>query len=160
MCVSIFVLYSIHVVKLLTSSEYYVKCAFGQNIKNFSSNHLKTNHLSKCGVCILTCFMSCGLFFHVIHKVVDLTFRCMPEVEEKVRARYQFIYVCDAFLSRMNFISFLVVYQLTFHSTPFQIDEGDGAFYGPKIDISVSDAMKRKFQCATLQVFLPHLYKS
>lgn len=33
-----------------------------------------------------------------------------------------------------------------------QIDEGDGAFYGPKIDISVSDALKRKFQCATLQV--------
>ncbi|KAK1376540.1 Threonine--tRNA ligase [Heracleum sosnowskyi] len=34
----------------------------------------------------------------------------------------------------------------------WQIDEGDGAFYGPKIDISVSDAMKRKFQCATLQL--------
>ena len=33
-----------------------------------------------------------------------------------------------------------------------QINEGDGAFYGPKIDISVSDALKRKFQCATLQV--------
>lgn len=35
---------------------------------------------------------------------------------------------------------------------PWQINEADGAFYGPKIDISVSDAMKRKFQCATLQV--------
>ena len=35
-----------------------------------------------------------------------------------------------------------------------QIDEGDGAFYGPKIDISVSDALKRKFQCATLQVVM------
>ncbi|CAK9182486.1 unnamed protein product [Ilex paraguariensis] len=35
---------------------------------------------------------------------------------------------------------------------PWQINEGDGAFYGPKIDISVSDAMKRKFQCATLQL--------
>ncbi|KAL8100691.1 hypothetical protein AgCh_032808 [Apium graveolens] len=34
----------------------------------------------------------------------------------------------------------------------WQINEGDGAFYGPKIDISVSDAMKRKFQCATLQL--------
>lgn len=34
-----------------------------------------------------------------------------------------------------------------------QINEGDGAFYGPKIDISVFDALKRKFQCATLQVF-------
>ncbi|KAJ8759024.1 hypothetical protein K2173_003262 [Erythroxylum novogranatense] len=35
---------------------------------------------------------------------------------------------------------------------PWQIDEGDGAFYGPKIDISVSDALNRKFQCATLQL--------
>ncbi|XP_074299762.1 threonine--tRNA ligase, mitochondrial 1-like [Silene latifolia] len=35
---------------------------------------------------------------------------------------------------------------------PWQLNEGDGAFYGPKIDISVSDAFKRKFQCATLQL--------
>ncbi|RVW47196.1 Threonine--tRNA ligase, mitochondrial 1 [Vitis vinifera] len=35
---------------------------------------------------------------------------------------------------------------------PWEIDEGDGAFYGPKIDISVSDALSRKFQCATLQL--------
>ncbi|CAL1395092.1 unnamed protein product [Linum trigynum] len=34
----------------------------------------------------------------------------------------------------------------------WQINEGDGAFYGPKIDISVSDALNRKFQCATLQL--------
>lgn len=39
-----------------------------------------------------------------------------------------------------------------------QINEGDGAFYGPKIDISVSDALKRKFQCATLQVPLVDCY--
>ncbi|KAL7240987.1 hypothetical protein ACSBR2_006586 [Camellia fascicularis] len=35
---------------------------------------------------------------------------------------------------------------------PWEINEGDGAFYGPKIDISVSDALSRKFQCATLQL--------
>jgi threonyl-tRNA synthetase len=29
---------------------------------------------------------------------------------------------------------------------------GDGAFYGPKIDITISDALKRKHQCATLQL--------
>lgn len=28
----------------------------------------------------------------------------------------------------------------------------DGAFYGPKIDITVYDALKRKFQCATVQL--------
>ncbi|KAK0573847.1 hypothetical protein LWI29_014456 [Acer saccharum] len=44
---------------------------------------------------------------------------------------------------------------------PWQINEGDGAFYGPKIDISVSDALKRKFQCATLQLDfqLPERFK-
>ncbi|XP_073226859.1 threonine--tRNA ligase, mitochondrial 1-like isoform X2 [Cicer arietinum] len=35
---------------------------------------------------------------------------------------------------------------------PWQLNEGDGAFYGPKIDISVSDALSRKFQCGTLQL--------
>ncbi|XP_061370151.1 threonine--tRNA ligase, mitochondrial 1 isoform X2 [Gastrolobium bilobum] len=35
---------------------------------------------------------------------------------------------------------------------PWQLNEGDGAFYGPKIDITVSDALSRKFQCATLQL--------
>ncbi|CAA2956421.1 threonine--tRNA ligase, mitochondrial 1-like [Olea europaea subsp. europaea] len=35
---------------------------------------------------------------------------------------------------------------------PWEINEGDGAFYGPKIDISVSDVMRRKFQCATWQL--------
>ncbi|KAF0932622.1 hypothetical protein E2562_010492 [Oryza meyeriana var. granulata] len=35
---------------------------------------------------------------------------------------------------------------------PWLINEGDGAFYGQKIDIGVFDALKRKFQCATLQL--------
>ena len=33
-----------------------------------------------------------------------------------------------------------------------QMNPGDGAFYGPKIDITVYDALKRKFQCATMQL--------
>ncbi|KAK1697091.1 hypothetical protein QYE76_013788 [Lolium multiflorum] len=35
---------------------------------------------------------------------------------------------------------------------PFEINEGDGAFYGPKIDVGVFDALKRKHQCATIQL--------
>lgn len=31
-------------------------------------------------------------------------------------------------------------------------NEGDGAFYGPKIDITIKDAMRRPFQCATIQL--------
>lgn len=33
-----------------------------------------------------------------------------------------------------------------------QENPGDGAFYGPKIDITVYDALMRKFQCATVQL--------
>jgi threonyl-tRNA synthetase len=34
----------------------------------------------------------------------------------------------------------------------FTVDEGDGAFYGPKIDVDVTDAIGRKWQCATFQL--------
>ena len=33
----------------------------------------------------------------------------------------------------------------------FDINEGEGAFYGPKIDIKIKDALKRPWQCATIQ---------
>jgi threonyl-tRNA synthetase len=33
----------------------------------------------------------------------------------------------------------------------YVINEGDGAFYGPKIDIKLKDARKRSWQCATIQ---------
>jgi len=33
----------------------------------------------------------------------------------------------------------------------YQINEGDGAFYGPKIDIKLKDALSRLWQCATIQ---------
>lgn len=35
---------------------------------------------------------------------------------------------------------------------PYDINEGDGAFYGPKIDIKLKDAIGRFWQCATIQV--------
>lgn len=34
---------------------------------------------------------------------------------------------------------------------PYQINEGDGAFYGPKIDVKLKDALDRTWQCATVQ---------
>lgn len=34
----------------------------------------------------------------------------------------------------------------------WKIDPGDGAFYGPKIDITILDALKRAHQCATIQL--------
>lgn len=35
---------------------------------------------------------------------------------------------------------------------PWQLKKGDGAFYGPKIDITITDAMKRAHQCGTIQL--------
>jgi threonyl-tRNA synthetase len=34
---------------------------------------------------------------------------------------------------------------------PYSINEGEGAFYGPKIDVKLEDALGRKWQCATIQ---------
>lgn len=35
---------------------------------------------------------------------------------------------------------------------PLQVDAGGGAFYGPKIDIKIKDAIGRKWQCSTIQL--------
>jgi len=35
---------------------------------------------------------------------------------------------------------------------PWKLNPGDGAFYGPKIDITLQDALKRQHQCATIQL--------
>lgn len=44
---------------------------------------------------------------------------------------------------------------------PYTLNEGDGAFYGPKIDFDVTDAIGRKWQCATIQLDyqLPQRFK-
>lgn len=40
---------------------------------------------------------------------------------------------------------------LTKLNLPFSVDEGGGAFYGPKIDIKIKDAIGRAWQCTTIQ---------
>lgn len=44
---------------------------------------------------------------------------------------------------------------------PYQVNEGDGAFYGPKIDIHIKDALGRSWQCGTVQLdmSLPEKFK-
>lgn len=46
-------------------------------------------------------------------------------------------------------------------NSKWEENPGDGAFYGPKIDITVYDALKRDFQCGTIQLDfnLPHRFK-
>jgi threonyl-tRNA synthetase len=34
---------------------------------------------------------------------------------------------------------------------PYHVCEGEGAFYGPKIDVKLKDALNRRWQCATIQ---------
>jgi len=43
----------------------------------------------------------------------------------------------------------------------YEVHEGDGAFYGPKIDIYIEDAMGRQWQCGTIQIdfFLPQRFE-
>lgn len=44
---------------------------------------------------------------------------------------------------------------------PFEIQEGEGAFYGPKIEFHIQDSMGRTWQCGTIQVdpFLPKQFE-
>ncbi len=39
-----------------------------------------------------------------------------------------------------------------FRGEDWELNEGDGAFYGPKIDVVISDALGREYQCATIQL--------
>ena len=34
---------------------------------------------------------------------------------------------------------------------PYQVDEGEATFYGPKIDLKVNDALRREWQLSTIQ---------
>ncbi len=38
------------------------------------------------------------------------------------------------------------------YGRPYRINEGDGAFYGPKIDLHIKDALGRTWQCGTVQL--------
>jgi len=41
---------------------------------------------------------------------------------------------------------------LKMKNLPYDLNEGEGAFYGPKIDVKLKDALNRRWQCATIQV--------
>lgn len=45
-----------------------------------------------------------------------------------------------------------LLYALKAKNFSFEINEGEGAFYGPKIDVKLKDALSRRWQCATIQV--------
>ncbi|MBI2916094.1 MAG: threonine--tRNA ligase [Elusimicrobia bacterium] len=41
---------------------------------------------------------------------------------------------------------------LTSLNLPYEIDPGEGVFYGPKIDLKIRDCLNREWQCSTVQV--------
>ncbi|KAM1621479.1 hypothetical protein ACFX11_020152 [Malus domestica] len=41
----------------------------------------------------------------------------------------------------------------------YQIDEGGGAFYGPKIDLKIEDALGRRWQCSTIQLIFHYGFR-
>ena len=41
---------------------------------------------------------------------------------------------------------------LELRGLPYQVDPGEGVFYGPKIDIKIKDSLDRAWQCSTIQV--------
>jgi threonyl-tRNA synthetase len=55
-------------------------------------------------------------------------------------------------LSTWNAAELKLAEALNEFGQPWTVDLGDGAFYGPKIDIQLRDALGRKHQCATIQL--------
>ena len=51
-----------------------------------------------------------------------------------------------------NFAEKQLAESLNEFGEPWKENPGDGAFYGPKIDITIMDALKRQHQCATIQL--------
>lgn len=45
-----------------------------------------------------------------------------------------------------------LAHALEAHGVPYKIAEGEGAFYGPKIDVHIKDAIGRRWQCSTIQL--------
>ena len=60
------------------------------------------------------------------------------------------IYAWDA--AEKKLANALNKYCKNYNIKKWGIDQGGGAFYGPKIDIKVYDSLKRKHQCATIQL--------
>lgn len=48
--------------------------------------------------------------------------------------------------------TFALQQALKMRNLPYQIDPGEGVFYGPKIDIKIKDVLNRSWQCSTIQV--------
>lgn len=87
--------------------------------------------------------VGCLDFLRHVYKVFGFTFKlCLSTRPEK--------YMGD--LEDWNKAEQALTESLDNFGEPWTLNPADGAFYGPKIDITVWDALKRSHQCATIQL--------
>ncbi len=88
-----------------------------------------------------------------INKVLDLTFHLMKtfgfEKYEVMLSTKPDKSVGD--ISRWHIATESLKKTIVSRGLSYEIDEGGGAFYGPKIDINIEDAIGRLWQCTTVQ---------
>merc|ERR1712141_826891 len=97
---------------------------------------------------------------------------CMPsQIKEEMRGAFDFlkhIYSTFGFtynlrlstrpekylgeIETWNHAEKMIEEALNESGLPWKLNPGDGAFYGPKIDITLKDALNRQHQCATIQL--------
>ncbi|KAF8752003.1 Threonyl-tRNA synthetase [Rhizoctonia solani] len=84
---------------------------------------------------------------------------CMPsQIEQEIEAIFEFfkrVYGIFGFTFKMELSTRPEKYLAVLDRVQpgnWELNPGDGAFYGPKIDITIQDALKRSYQCATIQL--------
>jgi threonyl-tRNA synthetase len=82
-------------------------------------------------------------FLHAVYSVFGFTFEfCLSTRPEKFLGEIEVWNNAEAVLTDV----------LNSSGYKWKLNEGDGAFYGPKIDIYITDALKRQHQTATIQL--------
>lgn len=88
-------------------------------------------------------------FFRAVYGVFGLTFKMklstrpenhLGDIETWDKAEAKLSRALDEFCASSS------------GTSSWELNPGDGAFYGPKIDITIADALKREYQCATIQL--------
>ena len=88
-----------------------------------------------------------GLFIEFLSSLyADLGFK---EFDIKLSTRPQMIVGSDETWDKAEAALEAAIKNLGY---PYRIDEGDGAFYGPKLDFVLTDAIGREWQCGTFQL--------
>ncbi|CAL1611061.1 unnamed protein product [Knipowitschia caucasica] len=86
---------------------------------------------------------SCLDFVRSVYQVFGFTFQCLLSTRPTP---------CLGELEQWDNAEEQLERSLQQFGERWEVNQGDGAFYGPKIDIQIKDAIGRKHQCATIQL--------